>query len=152
MVKYATMCYLIKNNKVLLQYKSKGLFGEGWWNGPGGKILEGETPEDCAKREVLEEVGMRVSNFKKCGYLTFLKNNEPFFVCHVFITNEFEGTPKGGREGDVKWFDFNEIPYENMWPDDKIWMPIMLQGKNFEGTFYFGESFKELVKHEIKVI
>jgi len=91
MVVHTTLCYLIKDNKVLLQKKSKELFGGGKWNGPGGKIEENENPHASAKREILEEIGVKVSSFKKHGSLNFFKGDELFIISHVFATKEFEG-------------------------------------------------------------
>jgi 8-oxo-dGTP diphosphatase len=148
----ATICFLIKENKVLLQKKSKELFGEGKWNGPGGKIKENESPMECAIRETLEEVSVSVRDFNKCGFLKFFKGDEPFFNCHVFSAKQFEGEPKSGREGVVKWFDFSEIPFNEMWPDDKIWMNLMLQGKQFEGEFYFDDTLNEILEYKLDVV
>ena len=152
MVINSTLCYLIKDNKVLLQRKSNELFGGGKWNGPGGKLKENEDPQECAVREILEETNIKISNPEKRGFLKFFKGNELFIACHIFVTNEFEGEPRSGREGIVDWFIFNELPFEKMWPDDKVWMPLMLQGKNFEGEFYFDDNLKELLEYKINVI
>ncbi|NIO44585.1 MAG: NUDIX domain-containing protein [Candidatus Aenigmarchaeota archaeon] len=152
MVIHTVLCYLIKDNKVLLQKKSKGLFGGGKWNGPGGKINKTENPHECAKREILEEVGVKVSNFEKCGLLKFFRENELFIINHVFLTKKFEGNPKSGKEGVVNWFNFDELPLKEMWPDDKVWMPLMLQEKKFEGDFYFDNDYKKLIDHKINVI
>lgn len=148
----ATICYLVKGNKILLQKKSKELFGGGNWNGPGGKIKENETPLEGVKREVLEEIGVKISNPEQLGFLKFFKGDEPFFNCHVFITKDFEGEPKSGREGIVKWFELNEIPFDQMWPDDKFWMHLLFKGKKFEGDFHFDESLNEVVDYKLKVI
>jgi 8-oxo-dGTP pyrophosphatase MutT (NUDIX family) len=152
MVTHTILCYLIKDNKVLLQKKSKGLFGGGKWNGPGGKLKENENPQDCAKREIIEEIGVKVSNLRKRGLLKFFKGNDVFIICDVFATNEFEGEPKSGREGMVDWFNFNDLPFKEMWPDDKLWMPLMLQGKEFEGDFYFDDNLKEILNYKLNVI
>jgi 8-oxo-dGTP pyrophosphatase MutT (NUDIX family) len=152
MVIYTTLCYLIKDNKVLLQRKSKELFGGGKWNGAGGKIKGKENPIECAKREILEEVGVKVSNIEKCGLLNFFKGDELFITSHVFMTKEFEGKPKSGREGIVKWFNFNEIPFKDMWPDDKFWMHLMFQGKEFRGDFYFDNNLEELLNYKLNVV
>jgi len=152
MVTETTLCYLIKGNKILLQRKSKGLFGEGKWNGPGGKLRENEKPEDCIRREVLEETGIKIFNIEDHGVLNFFKGNELFITCHVFATNEFEGEPMQGREGVVNWFNFNDLPFNEMWPDDKFWMPLMLQGKKFEGNFYFDNYLKEILYYKLDVV
>jgi len=152
MVIHTVLCYLVKNNKVLLQKKSKELFGGGKWNGPGGKIEENENPHECARREILEEVGIKVSNFCECGLLKFFRKNELFIIAHIFVTKEFEGDPKSGKEGIINWFNFDYLPFKEMWPDDKVWMPLMLQEKKFEGDFYFDNDYKKLVDYKINVV
>ena len=152
MVIHATLCYLIKDNKVLLQRKSKELFGGEKWNGPGGKLNQNENPQECAKREISEEIGVKVLNLKNYGLLKFFKADELFMVCNVFVTNEFEGEPKPGMEGIIEWFNFNNIPFKEMWPSDKIWFPLILQGKKFEGNFHYDKDLKELLDYKINVI
>jgi 8-oxo-dGTP pyrophosphatase MutT (NUDIX family) len=147
-----TLCYLIKDNKILLQKKTKELFGGGKWNGPGGKAKEKETPLECAKRELLEEIGVKAIDLEKSGVITFFKGDELFTTCHVFKIKKFNGEPKESREGIVEWFEFEDLPFNNMWPDDKFWMPILISGKKFEGTFYFDSDLKKLLRHDLNVI
>ena len=94
MATVTTLCYMMRDNKILLQKKTKELFGGGKWNGPGGKAAENETPTECAKREVLEETGVNVIELEEKGLLTFFNGDELFTTCHVFKVNEFEGEPK----------------------------------------------------------
>jgi len=91
MVIHSTLCYLIKDNKVLLQRKSNELFGGGKWNGPGGKLKDNEDPKECAVREVLEETSVKISDPEKHGFLKFFKGKELFTVSHIFVANKFEG-------------------------------------------------------------
>ena len=58
-----TLVYIIKNNEVLLAMKKRG-FGEGKWNGPGGKLHPGEDPIVCAARELEEEIGYRAGRLE----------------------------------------------------------------------------------------
>jgi 8-oxo-dGTP pyrophosphatase MutT (NUDIX family) len=58
----ATLCFIVKEDKVLLLKKSKGLLGERKWNALGGKMLPGETPAECVVRETLEETSLAVAS------------------------------------------------------------------------------------------
>lgn len=148
----ATVCHIIRDNKLLLQKKSKGLFGEGKWNGVGGKLEMDENPEACVAREILEETGLKALNLKFHEVLNFYfgDRNELDWIVYVFSTKVFEGEPKSGGEGDLQWFAFKDIPYDEMWQDDKYWLPFLLEDKSFRGTFYFDEEGKELLGFDLK--
>ncbi len=109
-----TLCYLLNNrNQVLLIMKKKG-FGQGKWNGPGGKIKQGETPEEAAIREVEEETGYVPKNLKNLGSIEFIwphkeENNQ---ICHIFITQEFSGALTESEECLPQWWDLDKIPLE----------------------------------------
>ena len=136
------ICYIFnKNKEVLLQHKSRG-FGKGKWNGPGGKIEKGETPEEATIREVKEETGLIVKKLKKMGEIEFIftDNYNSNNYCHVFICDKYEGNPIDGGEGELKWFKKNEIPLDKMWDDDKYWLIDILNGKQVKKRFYFDKN------------
>jgi len=87
----AVLCYLFKSNATLLQLKSKGKFGAGYWNAPGGKIEEGESPETAAAREVYEETGLAVNSLRLHGELLFVFEEDEEYNQQVFVfsSNDF---------------------------------------------------------------
>jgi 8-oxo-dGTP diphosphatase len=129
---------------VLLQRKSRGRFGEGKWNAPGGKLENGEDPLGGVVREVYEETGLHVSSLYYHGVLKhyFGKKDMPDWVVHIFSTSSFEGQLQGNEEGELKWFSFESIPFEEMWEDDIHWLPHVLNGRRVEGEFFFSEIVK----------
>lgn len=135
------VCYIInKDGQILLQKKRRG-FGRGKWNGPGGKIELGETPEESVIREVEEETGLKIKRVKKAGELEFIfpdKNINNY--CHAFICDDFEGKPEDNGEGELKWFDKKELPFDKMWDDDKYWLPKVLIGEYVNMRFNFNEE------------
>lgn len=149
----AVVCYLRKNGKILLQRKKKGLYGGGWWNAPGGKLNDNETPEEAAKREVFEETGLMIKNLFRRGKLNFYFTNKtkPDWIVYVFLTDSFSGMPKGNKEGQLKWTNIKQIPYNKMWPDDRYWLPLLLKNKKFKGDFWFDKKEKRLLGYEIKI-
>jgi len=149
----ATVCHILKGQKLLLQKKSKGLFGADKWNGVGGKIKQDETPEETVKREVFEETGLKIMNIQSHGILNFYfgDRKELDWIVHVFSTKSFEGKPRPSKEGVLRWFAFKEIPYNEMWQDDRHWLPLLLMGNKFEGNFYFDQEGKELLDFNLKV-
>jgi hypothetical protein len=61
---------------------------------------------------------------------------------HIFEIKDFIGEPQETDEMKPKWFLIKEIPYDEMWEDDKIWLPRFLKGESIEYDFYFGSDGK----------
>ncbi len=153
MTTVGTLCYIIKSGKILLIKKKRGL-GKGKWNGPGGKVDDAEDIEFAASREVLEEIGIVPDSPVKVGELEFYIDGKDEIDWHVFVfvADEYDGIEKESEEAVPKWFPTNKIPYDEMWTDDRIWMPLMLERKSFKGRFYFDRGGKNILKHEIEVL
>lgn len=138
MKKVLTLCIIYKDSRVLLGMKKRG-FGAGKWNGFGGKVQENETVEDAMRREVREEAGISLGRSEKMGILEFeFFGNPEILEVHVFGASEFEDEPVETEEMKPQWFLVHEIPFDLMWPDDRHWFPIFLEGKKFKGKFFFG--------------
>ncbi len=142
-----TLCHILDGDKMLLKKATRGI-SKGKWNAPGGKIDPDETAEDCAIREVLEETGLKIKNLMNHGPLNFHMDGkeELTFTVHLFSTRSFDGEVKSTDEGEVRWFDIDRIPYEEMWDDDNYWIGPMLKNKRFEVDFYYDKENKEVVK------
>lgn len=135
--KILTLCIVYQHPKVLLGLKKRG-FGEGRWNGFGGKVELGETVENAARREVREEAGIEVRKIEKVGILDFEFARDPIILqVHIFRADEFNGKPAETDEMRPEWYDKDEIPFHAMWPDDQYWFPLLLAGKKFQGKFWF---------------
>jgi len=135
--KLLTLCMIHKNNKVLLGMKKRG-FGEGRWNGFGGKVEKGESIEESVMREIKEEVNIVPQDLKKRAIFDFtFDGDDEILQVHFFSATEFDGEPIETEEMRPQWFNENEIPFNDMWPDDKLWFPLFLSGKNFKGAFHF---------------
>lgn len=139
--KVFTLCVVHEHPRVLLGMKKRG-FGEGRWNGFGGKVQEGETVEAAALRELSEEAGIALGSIERVGRLDFefaATPNEVLEV-HIFRGADVQGEPTESDEMKPQWFHVNEIPFAGMWPDDRHWFPMFLEGKKFCGRFLFGEN------------
>ncbi len=149
----ATVCFVISDKKVLLIKKSEELFGGGKWNGLGGKMQADEGPEQGCVREVFEESGLNVSKLRCHGLVKFWfgDRSKLDWVVYVFSTNSFEGEPKESSEGTPRWTELDKIPYDEMWEDNQHWLPFLLDGKSFNGEFYFNEDGTKLLDHKIEV-
>jgi 8-oxo-dGTP diphosphatase len=149
----ATLCAIICDGRILLQRKAAGRFGEGKWNGAGGKLIPGETPVEGVIREVLEETGLRIREPRRHGVLDHYFGDKltPAWSVHVFSATDFEGEPVGGEEGELRWFPMEEIPYGEMWDDDIHWLPLLLEGRDFDGAFYFNGDASRLLDFRLTV-
>ncbi|PIU75127.1 MAG: DNA mismatch repair protein MutT [Candidatus Portnoybacteria bacterium CG06_land_8_20_14_3_00_39_12] len=132
--------------------KKRG-FGAGRWNGFGGKVLPLEKVEDAMEREIQEEAGVELKDLRKVGIIDFeFKDNPEILQVHLFRSDDFFGEPIESEEMKPQWFHVDEIPFDDMWPDDRYWIPLFLSGKKFKGKFLFGKSDvisdKELVEVE----
>lgn len=149
--KITTLLMIHDDYKILLGLKKRG-FAEGRWNGFGGKVNPGEEIVAAALREVGEEIGVKPLDMKKRGVFTFeFEGNPELLEMHLFSATKFEGEPTEGEEMRPKWFSKNEIPFEQMWPDDRIWFPLLFAGKNFNSYFHF-RGHDEILKHKIEEI
>lgn len=147
--KILTLCLIYKNNQLLLGMKKRG-FGQGRWNGFGGKMLDSESIKEAAIREIKEEVGLTPLNIKRRGILNFhFEGNPEILEVHIFSATDFKGQLIETEEMKPKWFNQEEIPYATMWPDDQYWLPLLLEGKNFRGDFYFRDS-NTLLQHALE--
>ena len=148
-----TICYIRDRGRVLLQLRADGLFGAGLWNGPGGHVEDGESPSEAAVREVREETSLTVCDLLNHGFLTFYlgDSTEPAYMVHVFSTERFEGDPRASKEGRLKWFPEDRLPYDHMFPDDPHWVPHLLAGHRFQGVFRLSEDLTQLISNEVRV-
>lgn len=147
----ATVCLVRQNGRLLLQRKAAGRFGGGRWNAPGGKLRVDESPADCAVREVLEETGLKVLHSSPCGRFEeyFGACEEPAWIVHVFTSSRFSGELQPNAEGLLRWFPEDRLPYARMWPSDRLWVPHVLAGGEFEATFWFDAAARTLLRQEV---
>ena len=135
----ATLLFIFKENEILLIHKKTGL-GKGKINAPGGKIEEGESPDECAIRETFEEVCVQPSDVKKAGELFFQFVDGLTIHGYVFYTDQYLGTPAETREANPFWCSVDEIPYDKMWEDDITWLPCLLSKDYFHGYYIFDDE------------
>ena len=121
---------------VLLIRKKTG-HGKGKINAPGGKLEKGESVEECARREMFEEVGLAPCVLTKMASLRFVDAVKQDWLGHIFVADDARGEMRETREAAPFWCSVNEIPYAQMWRDDQLWLPEVMRGKVVSGTFYF---------------
>jgi len=153
-MKLATLVYLRKNGKTLMVYRNKKAndVHQGKWNGLGGKFEAGETPEECAIREVLEESGLMVKDLKLKGFLSFpeFANNEDWYA-FLFCANDYEGEIIDSPEGHLEWIDNEQILSLPLWEGDRIFLPWLDQPGFFSAKFSYknGKLIDYKVNHHL---
>jgi 8-oxo-dGTP diphosphatase len=128
--------FVQQEDQLLLIHKKRGL-GAGKVNAPGGKLEDGEDYKAAAIRECQEEVGVTPLLPKKVGELYFRFADGYNLYGEVFWSFEFRGTPVETEEALPFWCPISDIPYEKMWRDDHIWLPLVLEGYGIKGWFDF---------------
>lgn len=131
-------------------------FGQGKWNGVGGKLNEGETIKEALVRETLEEINVAVKqeDLLQVATLNFTYKDNPEWdqQSHVFFAEKWDGESAESEEIIPKWYSFDSLPFENMWVDDKHWLPIVLAGKKIEADFLFNQTGDEILEMKINEI
>lgn len=148
--KIMTLCIPHRGDEVWLGMKKRG-FGANRWNGFGGKVKEGETIEQAAIREMEEESGFRPSRLEPAGVLLFQNGDSPYLIkMHIFRSLDFPDSLAESDEMRPQLFKTSQIPLDEMWEDDRYWLPYFLAGKRFEGEFTFdnNDHIVEAAVHE----
>lgn len=144
----ATLMFVRRGDALLLIRKKTGL-GKGKINAPGGKLEPGETPAEAAIREIEEEVGLVTTDLRHAGSLSFAFADGLHMHVEVFTTWTFSGEPISTPEADPIWTAIADLPYDEMWPDDRVWLPELLRGNRFDfRARYDGEA---MLDYEIDV-
>lgn len=145
-----TVCYIIDQNQTLLGLK-KDRLGKGFYNGFGGHIEDGESIEQAAFREVEEECGLKPLCLEKKGIVLITHESSDLEVeLHIFFCEIFSGEVKPSDEMEPKWFSLAQIPYDQMWPSDRHYLPLFLEGYKCLAHFYLDKSKRNILSHSIQ--
>jgi len=142
-MKLATLLYVMKDDKTLMLYRNKRKkdYHEGKWNGLGGKFELGESPEECAIRELEEESGLIAKNLIFKGHLTFpMFDGVDDWYVFVFIVDKFEGELIDSEEGELIWIPNKELKDLNLWEGDQIFIDWLFDNKFFSAKFIYDKG------------
>ena len=152
-MKNTTLCYIEQNGAYLMMHrvKKQNDINKEKWVGIGGKFESGETPYECAVREIKEETGVTPKNLKYRGLVTFVSDLYGTEYMHLFTANGYEGVLNTDcNEGELVWVKKSEIEKLNVWEGDKIFFSLLEKEQNF---FSFKLVYKgdKLIEHEIEL-
>jgi ADP-ribose pyrophosphatase YjhB (NUDIX family) len=147
MIMWSSMlCFLQKDGQILLGMKKRD-FGKGKWNGIGGKVEGDKSMRAAAVRELKEEISVvcEESALLQVATLEFRSENKDLeWDVDVFFVNTWSGEPKESDEMIPQWFKESELPFDQMWPDDRHWFPPLLAGSTILGKFTLNKEGKEI--------
>lgn len=145
--RFATLMFVVRRGEVLLIRKKRG-HGAGKINGPGGMVESGETPLQCALREIEEEVGVRALDVTPLAELRFQDTDGSSMLGYAFKAGDCLGEPHETAEAAPFWCPLDAIPYTQMWEDDLLWLPYLLEGSAVSGEFLMHAD--RLIAHRLR--
>ena len=142
----ATLCFVVRDGEILLIRKKRGI-GAGKINGPGGRVEPGESVLACAVREVEEELGVTPTGLVAMGEQRFQFVDGYAIHVHVYLARDCSGEAYETDEAVPLWTRLDQIPYDEMWEDDIIWLPRLLEGIVCSGRYVFDDD--KLLDYEL---
>ena len=127
-MKNTTLCY-IENERgeylMLHRVKKQNDLNHDKWIGVGGKFEDRESPEDCARREVLEETGLTLTDYRYCGIITFVSDQWETEYMHLFHATGFTGALRECDEGVLEWVPKTEVESLPIWEGDRYFLRLL---------------------------
>ncbi|MBO5945740.1 MAG: 8-oxo-dGTP diphosphatase [Clostridia bacterium] len=127
-MKNTSLCYIEKDGAYLMLHRIKKINDENHdkWIGIGGKLEAGESPYDCARREVTEETGLTLNTLSYRGIITFVSNVYGTEYMHLFTSTDFKGELISScDEGNLEWVKKSEVKNLPIWEGDKIFLDLI---------------------------
>ena len=148
-MKHTTLCYIEKENSYLMLHriKKEADMNKDKWLGVGGKMEEGESPEECVLREVKEETGLTLKQYRYRGFITFVSKQWGTEYMHLFTATDYEGQIRECEEGTLEWIEKSKIDRLNLWEGDKIFFRLLEEEGFFSLKLCYDEE--QLIFHEI---
>lgn len=127
-----TLCYLACGDDILMLYRNKkpNDINAGKYIGVGGKFLPNESPDECARREILEETGLVPETLTYAGVVTFLYEDQPAEYMHLFRGTVEAQALADCAEGELSWVPREEVMALALWPGDRLFLPYVLQASH----------------------
>ena len=155
-MRLTTLCYIKKENKYLMLYRCKKEkdANKGKWIGIGGGFLEGESPEECLLREVKEETGLTLTQWRFRGIITFSSDGWETEYMHLFTATGFSGELNYDcSEGELAWVEKGKLSSLPMWEGDRIFFDYIDSDEDFFSLklSYTGNKLSSAYKNGVRL-
>ena len=147
----STLCHIIQDDKYLMMHrvKKKNDINKDKWIGVGGKFEYGESPEECLLREVKEETGLTLTEYKFRGIVTFVYGEDVVEYMHLYTADKFEGELIDCDEGELVWVPIKEVCNLPIWEGDKIFFKLLEEDGEFFSLKLVYNTNDELIETKL---
>ena len=123
----STLCYIERDGKYLMRHRVKKEVdaNRDKWIGVGGKFEEGESPEDCVRREAFEETGLTLTDYRYRAVVTFVSDEWGTEYMHLFTATGYTGEIKECDEGNLEWVPKTRVQELPIWEGDKLFFRLI---------------------------
>ena len=154
-MKQTTLCYLERGDEYLMLHRIKKKNDENHdkWIGVGGKFEAGESPEDCMRREIFEETGLTVTDYRYRGIVTFVSDIYETEYMHLFTVTDWMGEARECDEGELAWIKKQKLFDLTLWQGDRIFLKLLQEDVPFFSLklTYRGDELQEAVLNGKKI-
>ena len=154
-MKQTTLCYLERGDEYLMLHRTKKKNDENHdkWIGVGGKFEANESPEDCMRREILEETGLTVTDYRYRGIVTFLSDIYETEYMHLFTVTNWTGEARECDEGELAWIKKQKLFDLTLWQGDRIFLALLQEDVPFFSLklTYQGDNLLEAILNGQKI-
>ena len=154
-MKQTTLCYLERGDEYLMLHRIKKKNDENHdkWIGVGGKFEAGESPEDCMHREIFEETGLTVTDYRYRGIVTFVSDIYETEYMHLFTVTDWTGEARECDEGELAWIKKKKLFDLTLWQGDRIFLKLLQEDVPFFSLklAYQGDELQEAVLNGKKI-
>lgn len=132
-MKNTTLCYPERDGKYLMLHrvKKENDLNHDKWVGVGGKFEPDESPDECLLREVREETGLTLTNYRCRGIVTFVSARWETEYMYLYTATGWTGTLIDCDEGDLEWVDKDRVPALPIWEGDRIFFRLLREERPF---------------------
>ncbi len=126
-MRLTTLCYVERNGCWLMMHRVKKNEDEnaGKWIGIGGHLEENESPEECIRREAMEEAGIRLTDLRLRGIITFILPDWGNELTFLYISHAEGEPPRECSEGIMEWIPVGKVMDLPLWEGDRVFLPLL---------------------------